>query len=83
MDEITIYIGIVFGTVGMILCLVAFALNLLQKMSQNSELYSLLNLFGSASLVFYSYTLQSTIFAVLEFIWSLFAFYFLIRCYRR
>ena len=68
-----------FGTVGLILLLVTFILNIAKKIKRNSKIYNSLNFLGAGLLVYYSYTINSRIFFILELIWALVALYFLIK----
>ena len=68
-----------FGTVGLTLLLVTFILNIVKKIKRNSKIYNSLNFLGAGLLVYYSYTLNSIIFFILELIWALVALYFLIK----
>lgn len=71
-------IVLVIGASGMSLLLIAFVLNLFKKIMQNSIVYNVFNIIGSALLVYYAYILNSIPFIILEAVWALFAFYKLI-----
>ncbi|MDY6777828.1 MAG: hypothetical protein SVU32_04120 [Candidatus Nanohaloarchaea archaeon] len=73
---------LVIGTSGMLLLLVAFVLNLLKKMTQDSVTYNVLNLVGGALLIYYAYALNSYPFLVLEAVWTGFAGYKLVSVLR-
>ncbi len=68
----------IYGFLGMVFLLVAFALNFLKKIKTESKIYSILNIIGSMLLEYYSYLLNSTPFIILQSIWGLFAVYNLI-----
>ena len=72
-------INTITGIIGLALLLIAFVLNLLKKISQNSKTYNLINFIGAGLLAYYSYTLNNAIFFILEFVWAAFALYFLIK----
>lgn len=71
-------IVLVIGASGMSLLLIAFVLNLFKKIMQDSIVYNVFNIIGSALLVYYAYILNSIPFIILEAVWALFAFYKLI-----
>lgn len=71
--------AIYFGYIGLIFILTAFILNILKKTNPDSKLYNVLNLMGGASLTYYSYTLKSIPFIILQSMWAIFALYNLIR----
>ncbi|MCP4703706.1 MAG: hypothetical protein GY865_03770 [candidate division Zixibacteria bacterium] len=58
--------------------LLAFALNLLKKVTEHSISYILLNIFGAGLSVYYAYTLSAIPFIILEIVWASFAVYKLI-----
>jgi len=68
-------IVLVIGASGMSLLLIAFVLNLFKKIMQDSIVYNVFNIIGSALLVYYAYILNSIPFIILEAVWALFAFY--------
>lgn len=69
----------VFGSIGLLLLLAAFYLNVTKKVVRNTFTYNGLNLAGALILVYYAFVLDSKIFIVLESIWALISLYFLIR----
>jgi len=71
-------INLIIGILGMILLLLAFALNLLKKVTEHSISYILLNIFGAGISFYYAYTLNAVPFIILEVVWALFAIYKLI-----
>ena len=62
--------------------LIAFVLNLVKKMTQDSISYNVLNIAGGAFLVYYAYALNSMPFLLLNAVWALFAFYKLLAILR-
>jgi len=74
-----INLNIAIGTIGMIFLLVAFALNLFKKITQDSLIYNIFNIIGAGFLFYYAYTLNSIPFLILESIWISFAVYKLIK----
>ena len=71
--------AIYFGYIGLLFILTAFILNISKKINTDSKLYNILNLIGGASLTYYSFTLKSIPFIILQAIWAIFALYNLIR----
>jgi hypothetical protein len=69
---------LVIGTIGMLILLIAFVLNLLKKIMQDSITYNVLNILAGGILAFYAFVLNSIPFLILEIIWTLFALYKLI-----
>jgi len=59
------------GIVGLLLILVAFALNLSHKLTVKSRIYNWMNVLGSACLAYYSWFLGSIPFFVLQIVWGL------------
>jgi len=72
----------IIASIGVIILLVAFLLNLYKKLSAGSRLYSLLNFAGAAICAFSSYMIRFYPFIVLESIWSLVALVSLIKVSR-
>ena len=68
-----------FGSIGLLLLLVAFYLNVTKKIVRNTFTYNGLNLIGSLILVYYAFVLNSGIFIVLESIWAFISLYFLLK----
>jgi len=64
---------LIIGTIGMLLLLIAFLLNLVKKLTQDSLTYSILNVVGGGLLTYYAYILNSIPFLILETIWTIFA----------
>jgi hypothetical protein len=59
------------GTAGVSLLLLAFAFNLLGKLSSHSSLYLVLNIVGAALACWSSYIINFWPFVVLEGVWAL------------
>ena len=59
------------GTIGVTLLLLAFGLNLLNKITQGSLVYILLNCFGAALACLASVMISYTPFVILEGVWTL------------
>lgn len=63
---------ILIGIIGMILILVAFiADEFLKNFNQDTVRYNLTNIFGSALLIWYAFTLNSWPFIILNVVWFL------------
>lgn len=65
----------IIASVGVIILLIAFLLNLYKKVKAESRVYTLLNFIGAAMCGFSSYLIKFYPFVVLEGIWSAFALY--------
>ncbi|GGH10056.1 CBU_0592 family membrane protein [Mucilaginibacter phyllosphaerae] len=65
----------IIASVGVIILLIAFLLNIFKKISAQSRLYSGLNFIGAAICCFSSYLISFYPFVVLEGIWAAFALY--------
>jgi hypothetical protein len=63
--------GELVGTLGVSLLLVAFALNLANKLEVSSKTYLLLNIIGAALAGVSSYMIQFWPFVVLEGVWTI------------
>ncbi len=63
------------ASIGVIILLIAFLLNMFKKTSAQSRLYTALNFIGAAMCCFSSYLIAFYPFVVLEGIWAAFAFY--------
>ena len=75
--------AIYLGYAGLLFILTAFVLNISKKINTDSKLYNILNLIGGTSLAYYSFTLKSIPFIILQAIWAVFALYNLIRVFVR
>jgi hypothetical protein len=69
----------ILASVGVIILLVAFLLNLYNKLKANSRLYSLLNFIGAGICCFSAWLISIYPFVVLEGVWSLVALVALIN----
>jgi hypothetical protein len=63
----------IIASLGVIILLIAFLLNLYKKIPANSKFYCLLNFVGAAMCGFSSYLIRFYPFVVLEGIWAGFA----------
>jgi len=72
----------IIASIGVIILLIAFLLNLYKKLPAGSKLYSLLNFAGAAICAFSSYMIRFYPFIMLESIWSLVALVSLIKVSR-
>ncbi|MEW5923312.1 MAG: hypothetical protein AB1746_04925 [Candidatus Zixiibacteriota bacterium] len=79
MELLNLYIGIA----GMLLLLLAFALNLARILTQEAFAYIALNIVGAGLSVYYAVTLSAVPFIILESVWGLFALYKLIIVMRK
>lgn len=70
---------LLIGTVGAALLLIAFTLEKFELLQNNSFEYNMLNFIGAALLTWYALILNSVPFIVLEGIWALIAFWYLVR----
>jgi hypothetical protein len=61
------------GSIGVIILLIAFLLNLYKRIATTSKVYSLLNFIGAALCGYSSYLISFYPFVVLESIWAGFA----------
>jgi len=62
------------GSGGVTLLLVAFALNLLDRLSEHSKIYLTLNIIGSLAAAWYAYVGEIVPFLILELVWATVAF---------
>ena len=65
----------IIASVGVIILLVAFLLNMFKKVSAQSKLYTAMNFTGAGICCFSSYLIGFYPFVVLEGIWAMFALY--------
>ena len=63
----------IIASLGVIILLIAFLLNLYKRISPESKTYTLLNFIGAATCGFASYMISFYPFVVLEGIWAAFA----------
>jgi len=66
---------LIFGVTGLLLLLAGLFLNLFIKIKESSTLYLLLNIFGGLSLFYYSYSLRSVPFMILQATWTVLPLY--------
>lgn len=59
------------GTIGVTVLLIAFALNILKKITPESKIYLLLNIIGAALAGISSYMINFWPFVILESVWVL------------
>ena len=71
-------INLLTGVLGMILLLVGLFLLLFNKIKENSKTYLLLNIFGGLALFYYSFTLRSIPFMILQAVWTMIPLYKLV-----
>jgi len=71
--------GELLGTLGVSLLLIAFALNLANKLSASSVTYLLLNIVGAGLACVSSYLIEFWPFVVLEGVWTISSFIMLIK----
>ena len=67
------------GTAGVLLLLIAFALNILNKWSSTSTPYLLLNVIGAAMTCVSSYMIHFWPFVILEGVWTISSLVMLIK----
>ncbi|MFD0795332.1 hypothetical protein ACFQZX_17045 [Mucilaginibacter litoreus] len=65
----------ILASIGVIILLIAFVLNLFKKLPAQSRLYSALNFIGAAICCYSSFLIKFYPFVVLEAIWATFALY--------
>ena len=63
----------ILASIGVIILLIAFLLNLYKKLSASSKVYSLLNFIGAGICCFSSYLIRFYPFVVLESVWAIVA----------
>lgn len=67
------------GSVGVFILLLAFVLNLLNKISRDSILYIVLNIIGAALACYASYLINYIPFIILEGVWTFISLIALVR----
>lgn len=70
--------SMLIGSAGVFLLLLAFALNILKKLSESSPVYLLMNFIGALLAAWYAYEGRIIPFIILELAWSGAALYRLI-----
>lgn len=63
--------SMIIGSVGVGLLLLAFALNLLKKLSESSPAYLAMNVVGAGMAAWYAYAGDAIPFVVLELVWAM------------
>ena len=61
---------VIIGSLGVGLLLVAFALNLVKVLQENSRLYLMMNVAGALMASWYAYTGGAVPFVILELVWA-------------
>ena len=69
----------IIASVGVIILLIAFLLNLFNKLSSESKAYKLMNFIGAAACCYSSYLISFYPFVILEAIWGTVALVSLFR----
>jgi len=72
----------IIASIGVIILLIAFLLNLYRKIQAESRIYSLLNFVGAVTCAYASYMVKFYPFIVLEGVWAVFALASLLRVSR-
>lgn len=62
--------GLVIGSIGVGILLLAFVLNILRVLSERHPLYLLMNVVGSGLAAWYAWAEVNVPFIVLEFVWG-------------
>jgi hypothetical protein len=75
--------GELVGTLGVSLLLIAFALNLAQKLSASSRLYLSMNVIGAGLAGVSSYMIEFWPFVVLEGVWTISSLLMLLRTFKK
>jgi len=65
----------IIGSIGLIMVLLAFALNLFKKFKIDDVSYNSLNLAGAGFLAYYAMVLASIPFLILQLTWAFFSLY--------
>ncbi len=72
----------IIGSIGVFILLMAFVLNLLNKISKDSISYILMNIIGAGLACYASYLIQYIPFIILEGVWTLISLIALLRYYK-
>lgn len=62
--------SLLIGSVGVGLLLLAFALNLLKRLSESSPVYLAMNIVGAAMAAWYAFQGNAIPFVILELVWA-------------
>jgi hypothetical protein len=73
----------IIGSAGVFILLLAFVLNLLNKISRDNIIYILMNVFGGSLACFASYLIHYIPFIILEAVWTVVSLVALIGYYRK
>jgi lipid-A-disaccharide synthase-like uncharacterized protein len=65
----------IIGIIGMVIILTAFVLNLFKIVTQSTITYCVMNIIGSAFLLYYAIVGDSLPFIVLQIVWIIFSAY--------
>ncbi|MBA3673752.1 MAG: hypothetical protein H0W75_02145 [Chitinophagaceae bacterium] len=72
----------IIGSIGVFILIMAFVLNLLNKISKDSISYILMNIIGAGLACYASYLIQYFPFIILEGVWTLISLIALLRYYK-
>ncbi len=78
-----IYFSDIIGSIGVFILLLAFVLNLLNKISIDNIFYILMNTVGAALACFASYLIHYIPFIILEAVWTIVSLMALFNYYKR
>ena len=73
----------IIGSIGVFILLIAFALNLLHKISRESILYILMNIVGGSLACYASYLISYVPFIILESIWTIVSIAALVQYFKK
>jgi len=73
----------IIAIIGLASLLIAFALNAFHIIDKNDYTYNVLNLIGGGTLTYYSMTIKSIPFIILQSIWSTIALVGIVRTFVR
>ena len=73
----------IIGSIGVFILLLAFVLNLINKISRKNIIYILMNIVGAALACYASYLINYIPFIILEGVWTLVSLIALLRYYNR
>ena len=72
----------IMGSIGVFILLLAFVLNLLNKISKERIIYILMNIIGDGLACFASYLIHYVPFIILEAVWTLVSLIALLQFYK-
>ena len=72
----------IIGRIGVFILLLAFVLNLLNKISGDNSLYIVMNIIGAALACLASYLIKYIPFIILEAVWTLVSLFALLKFYK-